>query len=376
MLKYDGTEDYLLDPNDYTKKADGSGDSDIANSDYEGNVMVGIPKVYWKIVSIDDDHANFYISDTKVDDNYHCWAHINNYGDEVPYMYMPAYNGSYLNSVIRSISGLYPSSFMYVQNMITFASANNQDDDNIWSAECYNDWLLINILLILISKSIDCKTVFGRGNNTGCTSGYTSATRGNGDCYNRVIAGSMDQKGLFWGSTNSNTIGVKIFGIENYWGNIKRTILGNMMVLGVRKIKLTYGTQDGSTVEGYNCTGDGYISISRSVAPITGDVGEYNENLYSGYTTSMTFNEYGIFIKNIKADAANKYYKTKGYISVDTTVSTVNKYNNYDLMSIGGRNYNGDTINGALLQEYLYDQDSHDDDLGISIKCLPKLATE
>ena len=44
MLKYDGTVDYELDKNDYTKKTDGT-DSDIANDSYEGNAMVGIPKV-------------------------------------------------------------------------------------------------------------------------------------------------------------------------------------------------------------------------------------------------------------------------------------------------------------------------------------------
>ena len=45
MLKYDGTVDYELNPNDYTKKLDGT-DSDVANDAYGGNAMVGSPKVY------------------------------------------------------------------------------------------------------------------------------------------------------------------------------------------------------------------------------------------------------------------------------------------------------------------------------------------
>ena len=39
MLKFDGTVDYYLDPDDYTKKIDGTA-SDIANSAYAGNAMM------------------------------------------------------------------------------------------------------------------------------------------------------------------------------------------------------------------------------------------------------------------------------------------------------------------------------------------------
>ena len=75
MLKYDGTVDYELNKNDYTKKADGTS-SDVANINYEGNAMVGIPKVYYKIVDNGDNTADVYFSEDKVDDDYHCWSHI------------------------------------------------------------------------------------------------------------------------------------------------------------------------------------------------------------------------------------------------------------------------------------------------------------
>ena len=93
MLKYDGTVDYELNPNDYTKKLDGT-DSDVANASYEGNAMVGIPKVYWKVVDNGDNTANVYFSDKQVDTNFHCWSHIDNNGNEIDYCYIPIYNGS------------------------------------------------------------------------------------------------------------------------------------------------------------------------------------------------------------------------------------------------------------------------------------------
>ena len=82
MLKYDGTVDYELNPNDYTKKLDGTA-SDVANASYGGNAMVGIPKVYWKIVDNGDNTANIYICDKKLDDDFHCWSHIDNNGNEI-----------------------------------------------------------------------------------------------------------------------------------------------------------------------------------------------------------------------------------------------------------------------------------------------------
>ena len=44
MVTYDGEEDYLLDPNDYTKKLNGAA-SDVANSAYGGNAMAAMPLV-------------------------------------------------------------------------------------------------------------------------------------------------------------------------------------------------------------------------------------------------------------------------------------------------------------------------------------------
>ena len=64
---------------------------------------------------------------------------------------------------------------------------------------------------------------------------------------------------MFYGT--SGNVCVKVFGIENWWGNQWRRYAGHMMINGVQKVKLTYGTEDGSTVVGYNTTGDGYITI-------------------------------------------------------------------------------------------------------------------
>ena len=68
--------------------------------------------------------------------------------------------------------------------------------------------------------------------------------------------GTMNTKGLFWGE-NTGKFGVKVFGMENFWGNQWRRTAGLMLANGITKAKL---------IPPYNTDGSGYKTIS-SVAP-------------------------------------------------------------------------------------------------------------
>ena len=286
MLKYDGTVDYELNPNDYTKKLDGT-DSDVSNDSYGGNAMVGIPKVYWKIVDNGDNTANIYFSDKQVDSDFHCWSHIDNNGNEIDYCYMPIYNGSNVNSVLRSISGKAPMTGQTATTGITYAKANNTGSDIIWYTELFNDRMLINLLLLLIGKSTDPQTVFGAGNNNSYVSDYNTGVKN---------TGTMNTKGLFWGNQD-NVSGVKVFGMEHWYGNIWRRIGGWINDKGTQKIKITYGQSDGSTTDGYNETGSGYISIGGATP--SGAIG--------GYISKMLITDNGL-IPTIASGSATTYY--------------------------------------------------------------------
>lgn len=286
MLKYDGTVDYELNPNDYTKKLDGTA-SDVANTSYGGNAMIGIPKVYWKIVNNGDNTANIYFSDKQVDSNFHCWSHIDNNGNEIDYCYMPIYNGSNVNSVLRSISGKAPMASQTATTEITYAKANNTGSDIIWYTELFNDRMLINLLLLLIGKSTDTQTVFGTGNNNSYVSTSNTGIKN---------TGTMNTKGLFWGNQD-NVSGVKVFGIEHWYGNIWRRIGGWINDKGTQKIKMTYGQSDGSTTDGYNETGSGYISIGGATPSGTS----------GGYISKMLITDNGL-IPTIASGSATTYY--------------------------------------------------------------------
>jgi hypothetical protein len=292
MLKYDGTVDYYLDPDDYTKKADGS-NSDVTDTTYEGNVMVEIPLVWIKSYT-DGDYQYYLYSDVQIDDEYHAYPFINSQGKTMLYTYMPAYNGSAVttNSVtrLRSMSGLTPMNTQTATTETTYATNNNPSDiaSPIWCTEVLADRQLINALLLLIGKSTDSQTVFGNGHYTGGSSAS-----------NLLKSGLMNQKGLFWG-TNSTGSGVKVFGIEHWWGNQWRRIAGYVNVSGTQKIKLTYGKDDGSTIVGYNQTGDGYIVINNCTPAGTS----------GGYVSDSVVNEYGWFPKT--ASGSQTTYECDG----------------------------------------------------------------
>ena len=278
MLKYDGTVDYELSKNDYSKKIDGISTSDYNNPSYEGNVMVGIPTVYFKIEK-NENIIKFLFSNKNIDGDYKCYAHLDSNGNVMKYTYMPAYNGSLIDNKLRSISSQPCMANQTGTDEIVYAKANNLNNSKIWYTEVFSDRQLINMLLMLIGKSTDSQTVFGNGNikNNGT----------NNSASELLQTGTMNSKGLFWGNNSATSkIGVKVFGIENWWGNECRRIAGYISYNGVQKVKLCYGQQDNSTVDGYNAEGEGYVTIPDATFTSTSGSG--------GYISECTYGDFGI----------------------------------------------------------------------------------
>lgn len=283
MLNYGGTVAYELNKNDYTKKKDGAA-SEVANRDFAGNAMVGIPKVFWKIVPKNDDIARIYFCDKNMDGTFKCWSHVDNNGNEIPYCYMSIYDSSTINNKSRSLSGTVPATRSSFSSEIAQAKSNNLTNDEIWTVGTFADTMLINMLLMLIGRSTDSQTTFGEG-LTG--DGETSATL--------TPNGAMDQKGMFVGE-NSGFAGVKVFGMENLWGNYSRRILGLFRVGTNFRGKLTHGTSDGSAVVGYNTNGNGYIDLGES--PLTEEV---------GFVKKMRFTNMGMVPSDVTGSATTYY---------------------------------------------------------------------
>ncbi len=286
MLKYNGTVDYYLDPDNYDLKEDGT-PSDVADVNYGGNAMMQFPKVYYKIVDNGDNTADIYISNKKLDEGFHYWTHIDANGNEIPYCYMPIYNGYNDGTRLRSLSNKIPMHSKTASQEVALALANNPTGDVIWYTDVFCDRSLVNNLLLLIGKSTNTQAVFGNGYCTG----------GSRDSNPRIKTGTMNTNGLFWGSNGSSMVGVKVFGMEHWWGNQWRRIAGWIEDKGTQKVKMTYGQSDGSTVDGYNTTGDGYITIPNATP--SGTTGMY--------ISKMVFDDHGLIPKTVSGSGTTYY---------------------------------------------------------------------
>jgi hypothetical protein len=208
MLKADGTVDYELDHNNHNYKIDGITASDVANTSYGGNAMAEFGKAFrWVKRSEDANYEYVIFSNKQVDEDYHAYAHTNFNGDIVDSFYYGMFQGTYVDSRLRSLGTGSPMASQTREAEISRAKANGTGFHTIsWS-----QWNYISDLLTLISKSDDAQTAFGYG-----YANANSATLANG---------SMLTKGPFWGESTGK-YGVKVFYIENYWGSQWQGIAG------------------------------------------------------------------------------------------------------------------------------------------------------
>ena len=245
MLRYDGTVDYYLDPHDYTKKLDGTA-SDITDTSYEGNVMVEIDPIWIKEVN-ENGKFRISIANSKRDNNYTCWTHMKKDGTIAPHIYRSAYDGSVVSGKMRSISGLMPNKNTTGTNQIAYAQANGTG----WNIDEYSFRRLMSYLLVLLGKSLDTQDVFGWGTISG------------GEVV-QVPSGTADTLGMFSGFSDERHA-VKVFGMENLWGNTVKIHNGLIAINGKLMYKMCEGTADGSTTESYNTTGEGYIDSGVTI---------------------------------------------------------------------------------------------------------------
>jgi len=265
MLNADCTVAYELHPTNLAFRADGEA-SDVANTAFNGNAMSGIPLCWLKIVD-EATKITVYVSNKQVDSSFHAYAHTNKDGDIVPEIFLPIFEGSIISNKLRSLSGQRPCNSTTSAAERTAALANGE----YYFTRALAEEMLIRILLILISRTTDSQKAFGNGHYSGGSQASHLQTTGAGN-----------QKGQFSGSTGNDV--VNIFYMQNWYGDRWDRIAGWINDNGTQKIKLTYGTEDGSTTTGYNETGAGYIIIGLAPSGTSG-----------GYISKCTGNQYGIF---------------------------------------------------------------------------------
>lgn len=282
MVKYDGTVDYELNPDDYTKKAAG-GSSDVANASYGGNAMAAFPLVWFKRWE-EGNYEYVNVCDIQLDETYKAYAHTRADGSIMDVKYLAMFEGSYISSKMRSLSGQGVGVSQTAATEISYATANGAR----WYTQSFSEWAMVADLLRLIGRSDNAQTTFGYGR------GGASA---------QMSTGSLNTKGQFFGKSQaqSTTDAVKVFHIENFWGNVWNRIAGLMNLNGKIYIKPT---------PGYNTTGSGYVNTGLTPGGTSGGyinltkMTEYGRIGYNASGSETTYACDGLWFNNSQVDYA------------------------------------------------------------------------
>lgn len=240
-LSYAGNVDYYLNADNFTLKADGSA-SDVKNSSYGGNFMVEFPNIFVKFWD-EDNYFYCLFSNEKIDDGFECWATKKADGAYTGKFYLPMFEGTNIDSKLRSVAtNGKPTSNTNAETEATLAHANGTN----WETTTWAQELIAMLLFPLLFKTTDSQSALGYG-GSGSTSGLT------------VNNDAAVTRGMMYGTSGASGSGITYLGMHNWWGHRWRRPNGLMNMNGNYAFKMTPSTVDGSTVTGFNRTGNGYV---------------------------------------------------------------------------------------------------------------------
>ena len=283
-----------LNPNNFTQTT--SNVSVDITSGNAGDVMIQFPKVYMYTRKV-GNLIYVSLSQTKVNANYKCFAHTK-LGVERDFSYIGAYLGSLFDwdssGVLYSISGKIPDSYETIADYRYWAENKGVGYQLI----SYYQLLMIQVLYLIKYKNLNSQAAIGQG--------YVGGTT-------KKASGSADLQGMTYG-TQSNLVNMKLFGIEDLWGNLYSWIDGIVL-----KDNNTIAIGDGN----YNDFGIDYTEYA-----VTSGL--------EGYITSVMGGNETAFITSGVSGSSSTYFCDRGAVLTQEAEGL-----------IGAANIGGDYDNGG-----------------------------
>ena len=180
MVRSDGTPDYRLQDNDYSKKYSDGSASDVANTSYDGGAFSWLQKIYKNETVVGDDRIVKF-SLTKRE-GYEPVGFIDPDNKELEGVWLPMFYGSIVEDKMRSLSGLQPD-----YNKTT--AAQKTAIDAVGSRAKFLGGAIVETiadLLLMFGKNSNIQDVFGYGN---CSGYDQSLTPTMGVKQNAVVGG-------------------------------------------------------------------------------------------------------------------------------------------------------------------------------------------
>lgn len=235
VLFKNGAEVGKLKTTNFAQFEDGSA-ADITSGN-AGDVMIAFPRRGVKITTVGN---TLTISMTDDPDNadFEYLAHTRGTTRKEKF-YLGAYKGYNLSSKLRSLSGKAPTATQTIGTFRTQAQANGSGYDQ----SGFYQLTFRQAMYLLKYKNLDSQTAVGRG----YVDGNSAA----------INTGGTNAKGMDFGETTGK-LQMKLFGLEDFWGNIWEWIDG-IVTNSTRNI-LTATTSFNDAGTGYTDQGQGATS--------------------------------------------------------------------------------------------------------------------
>jgi hypothetical protein len=257
-----GEEVGKLNPNNFTQFEDGA-TADISSGS-AGDVMIAFPRMGIRIQTVNDT-VRISMTDNPDDGRFKYYAHSR--GDErKEVFYLGAYKGYVLDSKLRSIMGYTPTTNYTIGDFRTYAQNNGTG----YEQSGFYQLVFRHVMYLLKYKTLDSQTAIGKGYQ------YT-------DDYGIIVTGGTEEWGMdseFVRSTDfpDDLHHVKLFGIEDEWGNINEWIDGCI-------------TDDSSnvltTTDNFNDDGDGYTEGQNLNGMLYGFISEVQGTTEMGFIAKV-----------------------------------------------------------------------------------------
>ena len=277
VLNANGTVAYYLHPTNSTLKADGAAATIDGSA---GNVMVEIPKFYYKYENVGGVHS--WSVSPIAEAGYVLHPAFMRGGTERNFRYYPAYEGWYNGSKLVSGSGKVPTVSQTRATFRGYAAANGTG----WSLIDWNILIAVQLLFLTEYATFDTQAMLGNGNDTG--SDYTMTTGGS----NGIGNGSSP-------ATNDDTW-MSYRGIENWYASMWKFIDG--------------------------------VNVSERQYFVNNNPATFADDVFTGdyVTTGITSATANGYVSNLVANA-------KGFVASEVTGSSSTKVPDYFYQNTGNR---------------------------------------
>lgn len=266
VLFKDGKEIGKLNPNNFEQFEDGT-TADITSGD-NGDVMIAFPR-RGLIISTSEDENTLTVSmtDNPNDENFKYYAHTRGEVSK-DIFYLGAYKGCVISDKLRSLSMKTPTSNKTIHIFRTLAQANG----NGYEQSGFYQLIFRQVMYLLKYRNLNSQVTIGAGRIASDAVRTTGNTKNNGMDY----------------GTDNKITQVKLFGIEDSWGNIYEWIDG-IITDGSRNIL--------TATDNFNNAGSGYKNNGQ------GATSDFNGFIMKPQGTSET----GFLIKE-KVNSDERYF--------------------------------------------------------------------